>query len=284
MQSLVLINLVITKKKIMKIKTIATILLIPLMFACIRNSKISKSDYKLVWSDDFNINGLVDSTKWSYDTVGNSWGWGNDELQWYTAKKTKNAEVIDGFLYIRAVKEKTNGKEYSSARIITKGKGDWLYGKVEVRAKVPGCRGIWPAIWMLSSDNSYGTWPASGEIDIMEHVGYIPDSVYASTHCQKYYFKIGTQKTKGFYIPDCDKGFHTYTMEWDPEQISIFCDDTKYFNFKNEHKTFQEWPFDKSFYLILNVAVGGAWGGVKGVDTTSFPQTMIVDYVKVYQK
>ena len=237
-----------------------------------------------VWSDEFDVNGLVDSTKWSYDTTGNAWGWGNDELQYYTSKNIKNSEVKNGFLHLKAIKESINGKDYSSARLITKGKGEWLYGRAEIRAKVPGGRGIWPAIWMLSTENSYGEWPASGEVDIMEHVGYIQDSVYASTHCQKYYFKIGTQKTKGLSVPDCAENFHTYAMEWDPEEIRMYCDTTKYFAFKNEHKTFQEWPFDKPFYLILNVAVGGAWGGVKGVDSLAFPQEMIVDYVRFYQR
>lgn len=262
---------------------ISYILVAITLLAC-SSQKKDNSGYKMVWNDEFDVNGLVDSTKWSYDTAGNSWGWGNDEAQWYTANKLTNAEVKDGFLHIKAIKEPTMGKEYSSARIITKGKGNWLYGKVEVRAKLPEARGTWPAIWMLSCDNTYGIWPASGEIDIMEHVGYIPDSVFASTHCQKYYFKIGTQKTKGFYITDSGANFHTYTMEWTPEQIDMYCDSTKYFSFKNEHKTYEEWPFNKPFYLILNVAVGGAWGGVLGVDTTAFPQEMIVDYVRVYQK
>ncbi len=250
-----------------------------MLFACGR-----KDGYRLVWSDEFEVNGLVDSAKWSYDTTGNSWGWGNNELQYYTAYEGKNAEVVNGFLHIRAIRENAGGKDYSSARLITRHKGDWLYGRVEVRAKLPGSRGIWPAIWMLPTDNFYGIWPASGEIDIMEHVGYMPDSVFASTHCQSYYFKLGTQKTRGLYLPACTSGFHTYSVEWDAEQISISCDDTKYFCFKNEHKTFAEWPFDKPFYLILNVAVGGDWGGVMGVDTTAFPQEMVVDYVRVYQK
>lgn len=240
--------------------------------------------YKMVWNDEFDANGLVDTSRWSYDTSGNEWGWGNDELQWYTANDTQNAVISNGFLHLKAIKEPIRGKKYSSARIITKGKGDWLYGKAEIRAKVPGARGIWPAVWMLPTQNSYGIWPASGEIDIMEHVGYIPDSVFASTHCQKYYFKIGTQKTKGIYLPNCDEEFHTYILEWDPDQISMYCDTIKYFSFKNEHKTFEEWPFDKPFYLILNVAVGGSWGAVMGVDSAAFPQEMVVDYVRFYQK
>jgi len=254
------------------------------LFGCFNQKDITESKYKMVWNDEFNVNGLPDSNKWSYDTGGNSWGWGNDEAQWYTDKNLKNTQVKDGFLHIVAIKEQTGEKEFSSGRIITKGKGDWLYGRAEIRAKVPGARGIWPAIWMLSSDNAYGIWPASGEIDIMEHVGYIPDSVYASTHCQSYYFKIGTQKTKGIYLPDCSKEFHIYAMEWDSEEIRMYCDDIHYFSFKNEHKTVNEWPFDKPFYMILNVAVGGSWGAVQGIDSLAFPQEMLVDYVRIYQK
>jgi hypothetical protein len=180
----------------MKSRIFAFALSIPMLFACGR-----KDGYRLVWSDEFEVNGLVDSAKWSYDTTGNSWGWGNNELQYYTAYEGKNAEVVNGFLHIRAIRENAGGKDYSSARLITRHKGDWLYGRVEVRAKLPGSRGIWPAIWMLPTDNFYGIWPASGEIDIMEHVGYMPDSVFASTHCQSYYFKLGTQKTRGLYLP-----------------------------------------------------------------------------------
>jgi len=253
-------------------------------FTACNTKNVKQDGYKLVWSDEFGTNGLVDSTKWAYDTAGNSWGWGNNEAQWYTADSIKNAVIKDGYLHITARKELTMGKQYSSARIRTKGKADWLYGRFEINAKVPGTRGMWPAIWMLSTDNTYGGWPSSGEIDIMEHVGYIPDTIFASTHCESYYFKIGTQKTKPIVIPDCTTAFHTYTLEWDPEEIRMYVDTTQYFSFKNEHNTYKEWPFDKPFNLIMNVAVGGDWGGVMGIDTTAFPQEMVVDYVRVYQK
>ena len=134
----------------------------------------TSSEYKLVWSDEFNYSGLPDSKKWSYDTSGNASGWGNNEAQYYTNAQLKNAEVKDGCLHINAIKEDFEGKKYTSARLVTKSKGDWLYGKVEVRAKLPEGRGMWPAIWMLPTDWSYGGWPASGEIDIMENVGYDP--------------------------------------------------------------------------------------------------------------
>ena len=130
--------------------------------------------YQLVWSDEFDKNGLPDASRWSYDIDGNATGWGNNEAQYYTSNRLSNSEVKDGNLYITALKEDMGGKKYTSARLITKSKGDWLYGKVEVRAIIPDGRGMWPAIWMLPTDWEYGGWPSSGEIDIMENVGYDP--------------------------------------------------------------------------------------------------------------
>ena len=252
--------------------------------SCNSGANSNKDEYIMVWNDEFDTDGLPDSNKWSYDTSGNSWGWGNEEAQWYTSNNLKNSYIKDGMLHIVAINEPTGERRFSSSRLITKGKGDWLYGRAEIRAKLPSARGVWPAIWMLPTDNAYGIWPSSGEIDIMEHVGFVPDTVYASTHCESYYFKIGTQKTKGIYAPNVHNQFHVYTMEWTPTEINMYMDSTKYFTFKNENTSYKEWPFDKPFYMILNVAVGGHWGGVKGIDSLAFPQTMVVDYVRVFQK
>jgi Beta-glucanase/Beta-glucan synthetase len=241
-------------------------------------------NWKLVWSDEFNYNGLPSPEKWSYDTQGNSSGWGNNEAQFYTDGQIKNAEVKDGLLYITARKEDIEGKKYSSARLITKGKGDWLYGKVEVRAKLPDGRGIWPAIWMLPTDWEYGNWPASGEIDIMENVGFDPNVIVFSSHSQSYNHVAGTQKSARTTVADCYTNFHNYGLEWEPSEYRIYVDDKLYFTFKNEGTGYKEWPFDKRFHLLLNVAVGGNWGGQKGIDDTVFPKTMLVDYVRVYQK
>jgi beta-glucanase (GH16 family) len=240
--------------------------------------------YKLVWSDEFDVNGLPDSTKWSYDTRGNESRWGNQEYQWYTEGKKENAFVQDGFLHIVAIKEKIEDRDYSSARLVSSGKGDWLYGRFEVSAKLPGAKGIWPAIWMLSTDWEYGGWPESGEIDIMEHVGYMIDTVVASAHTDAYNHVEGTQKNNTIRVPDLHDNFHVYTLEWGPEEYSAYVDTIKYFTFKNEHKTSKEWPFDKRFHMILNVAVGGTWGAAAGFDSTAYPQEMVVDYVRVYQK
>jgi beta-glucanase (GH16 family) len=241
-------------------------------------------NYELVWSDEFNYSGLPDSKKWSYDTDGNASGWGNNEAQYYTNGQLKNSEVKDGFLYINAIKENIEGKKYTSARLVTRSKGDWLYGKVEVRAKLPDGKGLWPAIWMLPTDWVYGGWPASGEIDIMENVGYDPFIIVASAHTQAYNHSIGTQKNATINIPSCYTEFHNYILEWDATEYRVYVDENLYFTFKNEGKGFTVWPFDKRFHLLLNVAVGGNWGGAKGIDDTIFPRSMVVDYVRVYQK
>lgn len=238
----------------------------------------------LVWSDEFDYTGLPDASKWSYDTEGNSSGWGNNELQHYTSNRLKNAEVKSGFLTIHAIKEEFEGKKYTSARLISKGKGDWLYGRMEIKAKLPEGRGLWPAIWMLPTDWAYGDWPASGEIDIMENVGYDPWVIVASAHTQSYYHVIGTQKSNKMTVTDCYTNFHVYALEWEDDEYRVYVDDTLYFTFKNEGTGYKAWPFDKRFHLLLNLAVGGNWGGAQGIDTTIFPRTMSVDYVRVYQK
>ena len=241
-------------------------------------------DYKLVWSDEFDYTGLPDSTRWSFDTAGNAHGWGNNEQQYYTAGRLENAEVKDGKLFITALREETNGKAYSSARLMSKGKGDWLYGKFKIRAKLPEGRGLWPAIWMLPSDWEYGGWPASGEIDIMENVGYMPDTILCTVHTKSYNHTIHTQRGDSIVIRDCYTNFHVYQLEWDPEVIRLSVDEQLVFTFTNEESSPNEWPFNKRFHILLNLAVGGNWGGMKGIDNTIFPRSMEVDYVRVYQK
>lgn len=241
-------------------------------------------NYQLVWNDEFDYSGLPDSNRWSFDFEGNAWKWGNNEAQFYTVGRNENATVMNGKLFITAINEKTEGCEYSSARLVTKGKGDWLFGRIEVNAKLPEGRGLWPAIWMLPSDNAYGGWPKSGEIDIMENVGFMPDTILASVHTGSFNHMIQTQKSDTIVISDCYDSFHVYAIEWDPEQIRMFVDDECYFTFNNQHKSSGEWPFDKPFHLLLNVAVGGNWGGMKGIDNSIFPQSMVIDYVRIWQK
>lgn len=252
------------------------------IFLLISCSLMSKSQYnKLVWSDEFNYKGLPDSTKWSYET-GNS-GWGNNELEYYTSNRMENARVEDGHLIIEARKEQYKGANYTSARILSKNKGDWKYGRIEVKAKIPYGKGMWPAIWMLPTTWVYGGWPHSGEIDIMENVGYMPDSVFGSIHTGAFNHVIGTQRTKGYFLNDLKEAYHIYAIEWTIDKVDFFIDGHMYHEFRNDQQGSEHWPFDQKFHLLLNVAIGGNWGGKYGVDDAIFPQKMEIDYVRVYQ-
>jgi beta-glucanase (GH16 family) len=262
-------------------------------FACERDATdlsrdgVKVGEHAVVWADEFDYTGLPDSTKWSYD-VGdgcpNLCGWGNNELQHYTASRGENARVENGLLVIEARRERLGNRDYTSSRLVSRGKGDWLYGRVEVRAKLPSGVGTWPAIWMLPTEGKYGGWPASGEIDIMEHVGFAPDSVHASVHTSSYNHLKGTQRTNRIQIADAERAFHVYAMEWTAQRIDFFVDGTKYHSFANERTGSDAWPFDQPFHLILNIAVGGNWGGMKGVDEGIWPQRLEIDYVRVLQK
>jgi beta-glucanase (GH16 family) len=233
-----------------------------------------------VWADEFEYNGLPDDTKWGYDIGGS--GWGNNELEYYT-NSLDNAAVANGKLTITAKKEVKENRNYTSARLVSRGKGDFLYGRFEIKAKLPAGKGTWPAIWMLPTDWAYGDWPKSGEIDIMEHVGYDPDVVHITTHTEAYYFKIGTQKTATKKISNATTAYHVYRMDWTPYAIRGYIDDQFIFQFVNEGKGYTVWPFDKKFHLLLNIAVGGDWGGAQGMDDAVYPVTMDVDYVRVYK-
>ncbi len=243
-----------------------------------------QQNWRLVWSDEFNDGNLPDTTKWNYDTRGNEYGWGNNEAQWYTVANPENCRIENGILRIRAKKEPVFGKNYSSARLTTKNKGDWKYCKVEVRAKLPSGRGTWPAIWMLPTENAYGGWPKSGEIDIMEHVGFNPDTVFSTVHTGRFNHMIGTQVGKKTGLPTATTQFHLYTTEWEGNEIRSYVDGVHYFTFKNNGEGFEAWPFDQPFHLILNLAIGGGLGGQKGIDDSLFPHILEVDYVRVYQR
>ena len=248
-------------------------------------------NYKLVWSDEFDYEGLPDESKWTYDIGKGQGGWGNGELQKYTDKG--NAWVKDGKLTIELKKEQDEfGKDmYTSARIKTKGKADFLYGKFEIKAKLPKGKGTWPAIWMLpSSTTEYGGWPMSGEIDIMEHVGYLQNIIHSNVHCQKYNGLDGSNKGWAKKVEGVSEEFHTYGFEWLPDKLIFTVDGETIFTYdpdeyvgNSKDVTKDEWPFDKEFHLIMNVAYGGSWGGSSGTDDECLPQQMQVDYVRVYQ-
>jgi beta-glucanase (GH16 family) len=232
------------------------------------------------WQDEFEYTGAPDPAKWGYDIGGH--GWGNNELQYYT-DSTDNASVANGVLTITARKENKEDRNYTSARVISKGKGDFLYGRFEIRAKLPSGKGTWPALWMLPTDQAYGSWPKSGEIDIMEHVGYDPNRVHITMHTEAYYFQINTQKTATKVIDGAMTQFHLYRVDWTPDAIRGYIDDVLVLEFPREGKDHKVWPFDQRFHLLMNIAVGGNWGGKEGVDDTVFPASMQVDYVRVYR-
>ncbi len=233
-----------------------------------------------VWQDEFDYTGAPNSAKWGYDIGGH--GWGNNELQYYT-DALNNAKVENGSLVITAIKENFSGKNYTSARVISKNKGDFLNGRIEVRAKLPAGRGTWPAIWMLPTDWAYGDWPKSGEIDIMEHVGFDPNNVLFSIHTHAYNHSIGTQRSASMNIPTAITEFHKYRVDWTPYAVRGYFDDLLIFTFVNDGKGYATWPFDKRFHLLLNLAIGGNWGGAQGVDDSIFPKSLEIDYVRVYK-
>lgn len=237
-------------------------------------------EWKLVWSDEFESDGLPDPKKWSYE-VGLV---RNREAQYYTKARKENARVEGGVLVIESRKEKFEKAEYTSASVHTKGKGEWLYGRIEVRAKLPTGRGMWPAIWMLGVNIGEVGWPRCGEIDIMENVGFDPDTIHANVHTQSYNHVKGTAKGSRTKIEKPYEGFHVYAIEWFEDRIDFYVDGKRYFTFQNEGTGEAVWPFARPHYLILNAAVGGAWGGQKGIDDGIFPQKYLIDYVRVYER
>lgn len=246
-----------------------------------KNDSLKVEGFNLVWSDEFNIDGKPDNSKWDFDIGGN--GWGNNELQYYTSDSV-NVRVKDGKLEIEAHYYPNLAIKYTSARIVTKNKGDWKYGRVEVKAKLPSGLGTWPAIWMLPTDWEYSGWPSSGEIDIMEHVGYEPNVIHGTVHTEAFNHSIGSQVSNNVVIPTAISDYHIYAIEWNENRIDFYIDEKQYFFFENQNKTYREWPFDKRFHLIMNVAFGGNWGGTQGIDNSIFPVKMDIEYVRVYEK
>jgi len=240
-----------------------------------------KVEWVLVWEDNFETEGLPDSKIWDYEE-----GYvRNNEAQYYTRGRAENARVENGNLVIEARIDNWNNNKITSASINTYSKKSILYGRVEVRAKLPTGRGTWPAIWMLGDNFREGTrWPDCGEIDIMENVGFDPDVIHANIHTKAYNHVKGTNKGDKITIEKPYDDFHVYAIEWFEDRIDFFVDDSLYFSFQNEQTGFEAWPFDKPHYLLVNLAIGGGWGGQKGIDETIFPQKYFIDYVKVFKK
>ena len=248
------------------------------------SAPMDKGGWKLIWSEEFDYTGFPDSTKWSYDTEGNVYQWGNNEAQYYTSGRKENAWVSDGVLRITALKEPMEGRSYTSARLITKGKGDWLYGRFEIRAKLPTGRGTWPAIWMLPTDWEYGDWPKSGEIDIMEQLNH--DGIVYQTIHSHYKNDLGFTKPVPTKTVSYNKGqFNIFGIEWTPEALTFKVNGATTLVYPNLHladeSVKKQWPFDTSFYLILNYALGGpgTWPGT--ITDSELPAKMEIDWVKV---
>jgi beta-glucanase (GH16 family) len=245
--------------------------------------------WRLVWNDEFNgQNGAaIDSSKWTAEVGG--WGWGNSELEYYT-NRVDNAHQSGGSLVIKAIKERYTGsdnvtRDYTSARLITKNKFSATYGRFEARIKVPYGQGIWPAFWMLGTNIDSVGWPACGELDIMENIGKEPSIVHGTIHGPGY--SGGNGVTSSYSLPKNERfadAFHTFAMEWEPNVVRFYCDGILYKTITPASlPAGRVWVFDRPFFMILNLAVGGNWPGNPDA-TTVFPQTMLVDYVRVYQR
>ena len=270
-----------------------SIVLASLVVCGLAGLSLAAEGWKLVWSDEFDKPGQPDANKWDYE-VGYI---RNRELQYYTHARAENARVEGGHLVIEGRKERypipaadakkarraTRRKtaDYTAASLVTKGKADWLYGRIEVRAKLPRGRGVWPAIWMLGTNISKINWPACGEVDIMEFVGHTPNKVHANVH----YRKAGKHASKGgpITVKKPFDDFHVYAVEWTAKGMDFFFDRKKYFTFDLAHAADKGVnPFHKPQYLLINLALGGSWGGE--MDDTVLPQKYLIDYVRVYQR
>jgi beta-glucanase (GH16 family) len=254
-------------------------LLIALLIVILLLPSCSK-DRKLVWNDEFDQTGVPDSGKWDYEEGMVR----NDEAQFYTREDLQNARVDNGTLIIEARFDEEERARYSSASLITAGKKSFLYGYFEVRAKLPMGRGTWPAIWMLGVNMPEVGWPACGEIDIMENVGYDSLRIHGNIHTEAFNHVKKTNKGNSILIDKPWEDFHVYAIDWRESKIDFYVDNKLYFTYtKPENATNAEWPFDKPHYLILNLAIGGGWGGREGIDDSKFPHQLLIDYVRVYE-
>ena len=237
-----------------------------------------------IWADEFSGD-AVDETKWTFEVNGD--GGGNNELQYYIRN---NATVADGLLSITAKQESYGGKLYTSSRLNTKYKASFQYVKIRFRARMPAGRGTWPAIWMMPLLSAYGGWPNSGEIDMMEYVGYNPDTVYTTLHTKIYNGQKGNMIGYSKAVADLEEAFHEFEFTWTPGHMDMQVDGMTYAQFNyvpglsRDYKYNEVWPFDTPFFLIVNLAVGGNWGGAQGVDVSAFPTTLSVDYLRVYKR
>lgn len=253
-------------------------LLLPLVLLCICSIPAAESERTLVWSDEFEQPGAPDPAIWGYE-VGMV---RNKEAQFYTNDRRENARVEDGCLVIEARREPWEGAAYTSASLTTQGRKPICFGRIEIRAKIPTGRGMWPALWTLGENRQSVGWPMCGEIDILENVGFDPDGVHFNIHTKAFNHKIKTNKGKRIEMARPFDDFHVYAIEWTAKAITWSVDGTDQFALEDDGGGLEHWPFVADQYLIMNVAVGGGWGGAKGIDEAIFPQRMLVDWVRVY--
>lgn len=238
-------------------------------------------EWRLVWHDEFSEAGEPDPEFWNVEVLGP--GTYNRELQAYT-RRPENLRVEDGMLVIEAHPMAGTSSGYTSARINSRNRNNVLGGRVEIRARLPRARGSWAALWFLPVETTgrYG-WPHSGEIDLMEHVGFDPGVIHGSVHTSKYNWPNGNNHTETYRLSSAVTEFHVYALEWTEERLDFFVDDVLFTSYLNEGSGWEAWPFDVPFYLIMNLAVGGEWGGARGVDRDAFPDRLEVDWVRVYE-
>ncbi|MBU1144680.1 MAG: glycoside hydrolase family 16 protein [Firmicutes bacterium] len=239
--------------------------------------------YILDWSDEFDVDGLPDPTKWSFDTGSKKWG--NGEPQYYT--DGKNSTIKNSILNIEGRVEPFEDSPYTSARLTTYQKKHFMYGRIEVKAKVPTAKGSWPAIWLLPIDfkEKKSSWPRCGEIDIMEHVSHLFDNIHVSLHTELFNHVQRTQRTHFEYLEGITSDFQVYAMDWTKDYIEFFINEKLFAHYDKIEEGYDTselgWPFDKPYYLILNQAIGGTWGG--DVNVKDYPSPFLIDYVRYYK-
>jgi beta-glucanase (GH16 family) len=237
------------------------------------------ANHVLVWSDEFDAAGCPDPLKWEYETGPKL---RNNEVGHYT-KRIENVRVQNGNLVIEARREKFEGSAYTSGSVTTRTTFPFVYGRVEIRAKLPRGRGIWPALWLLGWHNEKAWWPETGEIDLMEHVGVQPDLLYFTIHTLDNNHGKKNPIQASLPVPALYDDYHVYRMDWAEKSVTLFVDDRQVLTHAKTSDKMASWPFANPMYLIMNVAVGGDWGGMKGIDDTIFPQRLLVDYVRIYK-
>ncbi|MEN3323679.1 glycoside hydrolase family 16 protein [Mariniflexile soesokkakense] len=240
---------------------------------------VAEKGPQLIWSDEFNTDGAPDTSKWGYDIGNGVNGWGNGEKQYYT-NRSDNVRVENGVLKIIAKKENYQGFEYTSTRLLTKGKFDFTYGRVDVRAKLPSGSGTWPAIWMLGANIDSVGWPACGEIDIMEHWGHNATKVSSATHTPSCSGGCANTSVGETTITDYATAFHIYSLEWTENELNFIIDGNIKYTYKPTVKNSSTWPYFAPQFLIINVAMGGSWFSI---DPNFKESVMEIDYIKVYQ-